>query len=74
MAVLTRKLELQGFNFYSQRTRVSNLMLLTPIQSKIQASKISYYAPHCANEYVKETKIFTKISWGVTNDYERSFN
>ena len=42
-------------------------MLLTLIQPKIQASKISYYVSHCANEYVKEkeekekkTTIFTK--------------
>ena len=45
-------------------------MLLTPIQPKIQALKISYYASHWANEYAKEkeekekekekTTIFTK--------------
>ena len=50
-------------------------MLLTPIQPKIQALKISYYASHCANEYAKEkeekekekkeekTTIFTKYHW-----------
>ena len=42
--------------FYSQRTRASNLMLLKPIQSKIQTSKILYYASHCANEYVRRQK------------------
>ena len=31
-------------------------MLLTPIESKIKALKISYYVPHCANEYGKEEK------------------
>ena len=43
-------------------------MLLTPIQPKILTSKISHFAPHCANEYVKEKEekekknmtIFTK--------------
>ena len=29
-------------------------MLLTPIQPKILTSKISHFAPHCANEYAKE--------------------
>ena len=29
-------------------------MLLAPIQPKIQASKITYYAPRCTNEYAKE--------------------
>ena len=29
-------------------------MVLTPIQPKIQASKVSEFAPSCANEYVKE--------------------
>ena len=38
------------------------VLLLTPIQPKINALKISYYASHCANEYVKEkeTTILTK--------------
>ena len=31
-------------------------MLLTPIQPKIKALKISYYAPPCAIEYAKEKK------------------
>ena len=31
-------------------------MLLTPIQPKMKALKISYYAPHCANEHTKEKK------------------
>ena len=39
-------------------------MLLTPIQSKIKALKISHYAHHCANKYAKEKEkkmmIFTK--------------
>ena len=39
-------------------------MLLSPIQPKIKALKISYYAPHYANEYAKEKEkkmiIFTK--------------
>ena len=41
-------------------------MPLTPIQPKIKASRISYYVPHCANEYAKEKEeekkmtIFTK--------------
>ena len=54
-------------------------MLLTQIQPKIKALKISYYAPHCANEYAKEKKEkekgdnFYKITWGVTNDYEQLF-
>ena len=34
-------------------------MFLTPIQPKIQASKISYYVPHCANKYAKEKKKIT---------------
>ena len=29
-------------------------MVLTPIQSKIQASKVSEFATSCANEYAKE--------------------
>ena len=53
-------------------------MLLTPIQPKIKALKISYYAPHCTNKYAKEKEKekgdnFYKISWGVTNDYEQLF-
>ena len=41
-------------------------MLLTVMQPQIQASKILYNVPHCANGYVKEkekekkTTIFTK--------------
>ena len=31
-------------------------MLVTPIQPKIKALKISYYAPHCTNECAKETE------------------
>ena len=57
MVVLTSKLKLQGFllrNYYSQRIHVANLILLIPIQAKIKALKISYYEPHCANEYAKE--------------------
>ena len=41
-----------------------NPTLLTPKQSKMCASKVSYFVPHCANKYVKEkeknTTIFTK--------------
>ena len=29
-------------------------MVLTPIQPKIQPSKVLEFAPHCANEYAKE--------------------
>ena len=44
-------------------------MVLPPIQPKIQASKVSEFAPSCTNKYVKErekeekeknTIIFTK--------------
>ena len=57
MVVLTSKPELEGFlwrNFNSQRTCVANSTVLTPIQPKIQASKVSEFAPSCANEYAKE--------------------
>ena len=47
-----------------QRTYVVNPTLLTPKQSKICASNISYFVPCCANECVKEkeknTTFFTK--------------
>ena len=59
MTALTNKLELQRFlgkNFYCHRTRVANPTLLTPIQPKLHASKVSHFVPHCANEYVKEKK------------------
>ena len=56
MVALTSKLELQSFlwrNFNSQRTCIANSTVLTPIQPKIQASKVSEFAPSCANEYAK---------------------
>ena len=33
---------------------MANPTLLTPIQPTIKALKISYYAPHCTNDYAKE--------------------
>ena len=71
------KLELQGFlqrNFNSQRTCVANSMVLTPIQPKIQASKVSEFAPSCTNKYAKEKNmtILTKNHGKVlatTSDY-----
>ena len=55
-------------------------MVLTPIQPKIQASKVSEFVPACANEYAKEeeeekeknTTIFAKNHGKVlatTSDY-----
>ena len=53
-------------------------MLLTLIQPKIQALKISYFTPHYANEYAKGEggegeDTFHKIYREVTNNYERLF-
>ena len=55
-------------------------MVLTPLQPKIQASKVSEFLPSCANEYAKEkeekekntTTIFTNNHGKVlvtTSDY-----
>ena len=73
IAALANKLQLQGFllrNFYIVKELVLLILrfYVTPIQPKIKASKISYYAPQWANEYAKEkekeeekkTTIFTK--------------
>ena len=69
MAALTSKLELQGFlgrNFNSQRTCVANSMVLTPIQPKIQGSKVSDLRPLVlANEYVKEKQQFSLKTMGM---------
>ena len=51
-----------------------------PIQPKIHALKVSYFAPHCANEYEKEKEeeeknMTTKYHEpGVANNYEQLFN
>ena len=42
-------------------------MLLTPIQPKIKALKISYYAPHCVNKYAKEKEEKEKKTIIFTN-------
>ena len=68
MAVLTSKLQLQGFfqrNVYSRRTCVVNPTLLTLIQPKMKALKISYHMPHCSKEYEKEKEmtILTEYHW-----------
>ena len=80
MIALASKLQLQGFSeeiFIVRELVYANPTLLTPIPPKIKALKISYYAPHCTNEYAKEkeekekTTIFTKYHRDrVTNDYE----
>ena len=57
MVALTSKLALQDFlsrNLNSQRTCVVNSMVLPPIQPKIQALKVSEFAPCCVNKYTKE--------------------
>ena len=58
MVALTSKLELQGFLWrnFNSRTCVANSMVLTPVQPKIQALKVSEFASSCANEYAKEEK------------------
>ena len=36
--------------------KANSTVLMTPMQPKIQASKVSEFVPFCANEYVKENE------------------
>ena len=46
-------------------------MLPTPIQPKVHALKVSYFAPPCANGYAKEKNV-TKFSQNVMSSYNIS--
>ena len=68
MACLS-KLEIQGF---SEETLIAKelvllILILTPIQTKILASKVSELVPSCTNKYVKKKNmtIFTKFLLGL---------